>query len=161
MDRTVLAAILGGIILALGVFGWQRDASWDDSRRTGMPAELEVLLDSRYAGLPTEPNGFAPFGWLYVVEPPPSWNPQGASVLYPICPKPEWFPYDRFLGPPVPVAAVGIDPTGYMFSTEEGIRVHRDGWVVTDDGRAFRAEAKIGDMGFPELPESEGGAHVL
>jgi hypothetical protein len=42
-----------------------------------------------------------------------------------------------------------------------GIRVHRDGWVVTADGRAFRAEEKIGDMGFPELPAIEGEGYVL
>ena len=34
----------------------------------------------------------------------------------------------------------------------EGPRDPGDAWVVTDDGRAFRAEEKIDDMGFPEEP---------
>jgi len=157
MEKTVLVAIGSGIVLALSMFGLKgQTTSSNDVRRTGVPTEFQVLIDSRYDGLPTEANGFAPHGWISVVEPPPRWNPKGAGVSYPICPRPEWFPYDTFVGPPVPEAAVSIDLGGYMFQTPEGIRVHRDGWVVTADGRAFRAKQLINDMQFPELPTNSG-----
>lgn len=156
MDRTVLLAIGGGVVLATGMFGFRGQSNPEDSRMSGAPAELRVMLDSRYDGLPTEARGFAPHGWISVTEPPPRWNPQGAGVTYPICPRPDWFPYDAFLGPPVPEVAVAIDPAGYMFQTGEGIRVHRDGWVVTADGRAFRAEELIDDMTFPAAPNKQG-----
>jgi len=156
MEKTILVAVGSGILIAFGMFGFKGKATFDDSRRVGVPAELQVLIDSRYNGLPTEPTGFAPHGWITVVEPPPRWNPRGAGVSYPICPRPEWFPYDTFVGPPVPETAIGIDATGYMFQTAEGIRVHRDGWVVTADGRAFRAKELIDDMQFPTLPSDQG-----
>lgn len=155
MKPTALIAVLCGAVLAVVVFGLKFGAT-DDARRVGVPTQLQTMLDSRYAGLPTEKKGFAPHGWISVVEQPPTWNPNGAGVSYPICARPEWFPYDTFLGPPVPETAVFIDPAGYMFETEEGIRVHRDGWVVTQDGRAFRAREKINDMGFPQASNNQG-----
>jgi len=156
MEKTILVAVGSGILLAIGIFGFKGKVAIEDPRRAGVPTELQVLIDSRYNGLPTEPKGFAPHGWITVVEPPPSWNSHGAGVSYPICPRPEWFPYDIFVGPPVPEAAVSIDPSGYMFQTPEGIRVHRDGWVVTTDGRAFRAKELIDNMQFPQLPTDKG-----
>ena len=154
MEKQAIIAVIVGVTAALGAMSaksWRSGAT-DDPRLVGVPGELQSLVDSRYAGLPTSEHGFAPYGWIRVVEPPPRWNPDVEGITYPICPRPEWFPYDTFLGPPAPVAAVQIDPNGYMFVTPKGIRVHRDGWVVTDDGRAFRAEEKIDDMGFPEEP---------
>ncbi len=152
MEKTLLVTVCIGLVLALGIFGLKGKTTSNDPRRIGMPTELQVLVDSRYEGLPVEERGFAPHGWIYVEEPAPSWNPQGTGVCYPVTPRPEWFPFTTFLAPPVPVAAVSIDPSGYIFTTAEGIRIHRDGWVVTEDGRAFRAKEKIDDMGFPQLP---------
>ena len=156
MEKTILVAVASGVVLALGMFGFSGTTAPDDVRRSAVPSELQVLIDNRYDGLPTEPRGFAPHGWIMVVEPPPRWNPEGNGVSYPICPRPDWFPFETFVGPPVPEAAVAIDPTGYMFQTPEGIRVHRDGWVVTADGRAFRAKELIDDMKFPTLPKDQG-----
>lgn len=53
-----------------------------------------------------------------------------------------------------PLLFLLADPGGYMFSTPEGVRVHRDGWVVTEDGRAFRAEALMDRM-FPQFTRNE------
>lgn len=156
MEKYTVLAVVIGVVLAIGAAGvaTRPPAENQAAPVSSVPGELQSVIDTRYAGLPTEPRGFAPHGWICVVEPPPHWNPDGAGVAYPICPRPDWYPYDKFLGPPAPVVAVEIDPDGYMFATAEGVRVHRDGWVVTADGRAFRAAEKIDDMRFPEGPVS-------
>lgn len=149
MEKLAFTAVISGFVLAAGIFGFKGQLTAENPRQAGVPTQLHTLIDSRYNGLPTEARGFAPHGWITVLEPSPHWNPEGVGVLYPICPRPEWFPYGVFVGPPVPESAVTIDPTGYMFQTAEGIRVHRDGWVVTADGRAFRAKELIDDMQLP------------
>lgn len=156
MDKLILAVVASGVLAAITIFGAKGRAKPEAVQLTTIDKSLQVLVDSRYEGLPTEHKGIAPYGWIHVVEPPAHWSPSHVGVAFPICPKPDWYPYDTFVGPPVPLTAVNIDPSGYMFTTPEGISVHRDGWVVTKDGRAFRAKEKLNDMGFPQLPEDRG-----
>lgn len=159
MPKNAIIAIFIGALL--GVVGFlipsrlTAPPSPHDQRRASVPAELRVAMDTRYDGLPVEKTAFAPHGYIVVVEPPPAWAPKGNESEYFICAKPDWFPYGRFIGPPVPAVAAGIDESGYMFTTPDDIRVHRDGWVVTSDGRAFRAEALMDQM-FPQFTSAQG-----
>ncbi len=151
----IIAVAIGTMLAVVGTGFRSHSGTSQDPRLVGVAPELRVTMDTRYDGLPVERNGFAPHGSIVVVEPPPQWNPDGQGTEYPICPKPEWFPYARFIGPPVPAVAAGIDEAGFMFTTPDNIHVHRDGWVVTEDGRAFRAEALMDRM-FPQFQSTQG-----
>jgi hypothetical protein len=86
-------------------------------------------------------NGDEAAGWITVHEPKADWNLSDSDLILFICPRPDWYPYHTFRGPPVPESTAGLDPAGFVLRTIQGVRLHRDGWVVTSDGRAYRADA--------------------
>lgn len=104
------------------------------------------ILDPRYSGLPDCAEFPAPDGHIMVQEPVPPWSSNGTARFYCICIRPKGYPHHHFYGPPLHEPAMPIDPTGYFHTTPEGIRLHRDGWLVTKDGLAFPAEARLKDV---------------
>lgn len=128
MERSVLLAVTTGAVLALGILLVKS--------RPATVATIELEAAPISADEPADPTA----GWITVHEPQAKWNLSDSDVIHFICPRPEWYPYHTFLGPPVPESSTGLDPAGYVMRTAQGVRLHRDGWVVTADGRAYRAE---------------------
>lgn len=140
MERSIVTAVVGGIGLALCLFIIKQPA----------PAEVVIqaapeLLESvepknTQTEERVEEDDDPTVGWITIHEDKADWGVSDTDLIHFICPRPEWFPYSTFRGPPVPASTAGLDPSGYVLRTSQGVRLHRDGWVVTVDGRAYRAE---------------------
>lgn len=140
MERSILIAAAGGVGLALCLFLIRQPPPATALVSPG-PNPMAQVEDNEVQG--DQPPGSISdptAGWVTVHEPKADWNVSDSDLIHFICPRPEWYPYHTFRGPPVPESTAGIDPAGYVLRTAQGVRLHRDGWIVTADGRAYQAD---------------------
>ncbi len=139
MERSLLIAAACGACLALSLFVIKGRSLASDPP----PSVTEVAPqeEPRSGDQPVNGNDDEAAGWITVHEPKADWNLSDSDLILFICPRPDWYPYHTFRGPPVPESTAGLDPAGFVLRTIQGVRLHRDGWVVTSDGRAYRADA--------------------